>query len=142
MTKEEALRILDTIPTKGDEVDALEMAIEALEQKVDVSTNTPTKTDYISRQAAIDALEEYLDRLQIVNWQENPGVPYKVHGLNWAVNTIRELPSAQPEIVRCKDCKHHWIHRCMDSVPKEICELDQLFYDANVDFCSLAERRE
>lgn len=35
MTKEEALRILDWIPTKGDEVDALEMAIEALqEQKV------------------------------------------------------------------------------------------------------------
>jgi len=32
MTKEEALRILDTIPTIGDQVDALEMAIEALEQ--------------------------------------------------------------------------------------------------------------
>ena len=30
MTKEEALRILDWIPTKGEEVDALEMAIEAL----------------------------------------------------------------------------------------------------------------
>lgn len=30
MTKEEALEILDWIPTKGDEVDALEMAIEAL----------------------------------------------------------------------------------------------------------------
>ena len=39
MTKEEALRILDTIPTKGDEVDALEMAIEALE-------NTPTTKEY------------------------------------------------------------------------------------------------
>lgn len=56
MTKEEALRILDTIPTKGDEVDALEMAIEALEQKVDVSTNTlDIPTDTISRQAAMDA---------------------------------------------------------------------------------------
>ena len=33
MTKEEALKILDWIPTKGDEVDALEMAIEALEKK-------------------------------------------------------------------------------------------------------------
>ena len=48
---------------------------------------------------------------------------------------------AQAEIVRCKDCKHHWIRRCMDSMPIEICELDQTFYDANVDFCSLAERR-
>ena len=30
MTKQEALEILDWIPTKGDEVDAMEMAIEAL----------------------------------------------------------------------------------------------------------------
>ena len=32
MTKNEALQILDTIPTIGEHVDALEMAIEALEQ--------------------------------------------------------------------------------------------------------------
>lgn len=32
MTKEEALGILDTIPTIGEQVDALEMAIEALEK--------------------------------------------------------------------------------------------------------------
>ena len=30
MTREEALQILDTIPTIGEQVDALEMAIEAL----------------------------------------------------------------------------------------------------------------
>lgn len=30
MTKQEAIKILDWIPTKGDEVDAMEMAIEAL----------------------------------------------------------------------------------------------------------------
>lgn len=53
--------------------------------------------DTISRQAAIDAIEEYSDRLQMVNWKENSGVPYKVHALNWCVNTIRELPSAEPE---------------------------------------------
>lgn len=33
MTKEEALEILDTIPTIGEQVDALEMAIKALEQQ-------------------------------------------------------------------------------------------------------------
>lgn len=32
MTKEEALKVLDTIPTIGEQVDALEMAIKALEQ--------------------------------------------------------------------------------------------------------------
>lgn len=31
MTKDEAIQILDTIPTIGEQVDALEIAIEALE---------------------------------------------------------------------------------------------------------------
>lgn len=51
--------------------------------------------DTISRQAAICAIEEYADRLQMVNWEENPGVPYKAHALNWAINTLRDLPSAE-----------------------------------------------
>ena len=67
--------------------------------------------DCISRQAAIDAIEEYADRLQMVNWKENPNVPYKVHSLNWCINTIRDLPSAQPEIVRCWECFYR--RRCM-----------------------------
>ena len=33
MTREEALKVLDTIPTIGEQVDALEMAIKALEQQ-------------------------------------------------------------------------------------------------------------
>lgn len=33
MTREEALKVLDTIPTIGEQVDALEMAIKALERE-------------------------------------------------------------------------------------------------------------
>ena len=33
MTIDEALKVLDTIPTIGEQVDALEMAIEALEKQ-------------------------------------------------------------------------------------------------------------
>lgn len=51
------------------------------------------------------------------------------------------LPSAQPEIIHCRDCKHHWTHSCMDAFPKEICDLGQTFYDSNFDYCSLAKRR-
>ena len=54
-------------------------------------------SDLISKQAAICAIEEYVDRLQMVNWKENPGVPYKAHALNWAINTLRELPSTEPK---------------------------------------------
>ena len=52
-----------------------------------------------------------------------------------------QLPSAQPEIIHCRDCKHHWTFRPMGNMPTETCVLEQTFYDANVDFCSLAERR-
>lgn len=50
MTREEALKVLDTIPTIGEQVDALEMAIKALEQE-------PCE-DAISRQAAIDGIAD------------------------------------------------------------------------------------
>ena len=58
------------------------------------------------------------------------------------INDLEKLPSIQPEIIYCKDCKHHWTHKCMDSMPIERCDLEQTFYDAEHDFCSLAERRE
>lgn len=69
-------------------------------------------TDYIDRQAAICAIEEYADRLQMVNWKENPGVPYKAHALNWVINTLRDLPSAEVEPVKrgrwIYDNQFHW----------------------------------
>ena len=98
--------------------------------------------DLISRQQAIDALEEQLDYLQMLNKDENPKAESKWYGVNWARNTIADLPSIQPEIIYCKNCKHHWTYKSMDSMPIEICDLEQTFYDAEHDFCSLAERRE
>ena len=96
-------------------------------------------SDFISRQAAIEAVEHITSSMSVcVNTDECHGMKRMQRQ---AVIELANLPSAQPEIVRCKECKHHWIHRCMDSMPTEICELDQTFYDANVDFCSLAERR-
>ena len=83
--------------------------------------------DLIDRQAAIDAVEEYAARLQMVNWKENPNVPYKVHSLNWCVNTIRGLPSAQPED-KCGECDawnqyknypRQWWIPCSERLPEE-----------------------
>lgn len=45
MTNEEALEILDTIPTIGEQVDALEMAIEALEQTKWIPVKWHIKTE-------------------------------------------------------------------------------------------------
>ena len=51
--------------------------------------------DLISRQDAIDALEEQLDYLWMLNKNENPTAEGKWYGVNWARNTIADLPSAQ-----------------------------------------------
>ena len=74
-------------------------------------------SDLISRQAAIDAVKEAYENDEMFD-----GYEYR----------LQELPSAQPEIIRCKDCKH-W-----DGV--DTCDvIDAPVWDN--DFCSLAERR-
>ena len=55
------------------------------------------KGDLISRQDAIDALEEQLDYLQMLNKNENPTAEGKWYGVNWARNTISDLPYKQNE---------------------------------------------
>ena len=48
--------------------------------------------DTISRQQAIDDI-----------WTVSPLVPLDHE---WIDRWLKQLPSAQPEIIRCKDCKH------------------------------------
>ena len=85
--------------------------------------------DLISRQAAIDAIEI---------------TPFDDYGdYMRARELIEALPSAQQEIVRCKDCKWYGradkrrFYRGMDCLQKRI---DTIIPDK--DFCSRAERRE
>lgn len=54
-------------------------------------------SDLISRQNAIDALEEQLDYLHKLNKDENPTAESKWYGINWARNTIADMPSAEPQ---------------------------------------------
>ena len=83
--------------------------------------------DLISRQAAVDSLndeyhgmisDESMKIYQIVEW-------------------LNTLPSAQPEIIRCKDCREfrRWIDTDIT-----FCDLTESERDA-LDFCSRAERR-
>lgn len=62
---------------------------------VDILDNERPQGDLISRQDAIDALEEQLDYLRMLNKDENPTAEGKWYGVNWARNTIADLPSAQ-----------------------------------------------
>ena len=64
----------------------------------DTQYNLPIGTDCISRQAAIDAV-----RATLLSWSYMPEWRD-----NKIIEAVEQLPSAQPEIVRCKDCKY-WI---------------------------------
>lgn len=74
MTKQEALEILDTIPTIGEQVDALEMAIEALAKE--------SSEDCISREKVIEQAKR--------NWFGE----YK-----WVAKEIESLVSNLPSVV-------------------------------------------
>lgn len=85
--------------------------------------------DTIYRQAAINVLEE---RLQ-ANGYSNIAL---VSELNRSIGYLMRLPAAEPEIIRCKDCKHR-------DVEKGFCEGRgwpmQLVPDDG--FCDKGERR-
>lgn len=59
--------------------------------------------DLISKMAAIDALMEQFKR--------NPTIAIR------AKLTVEGLPSAQPEIIRCKGCKHKHLENAVWTCP-------------------------
>lgn len=103
--------------------------------------------DLISRQDAIDALDkEYRCTDKSDDWD----------GLKTAMLIIENLPSAQPEIIRCKDCKHWRQQTNYQGAPLSFgfCESDDMWrslygetyevshIDTDDDFyCGYAERR-
>ena len=105
--------------------------------------------DLIGRQAAIDALvgitmfktkHELMQRVN-ASIQDEQGW---LGAVAECLDEIEDLPSAQPEIIRCKDCKYWYagenINYCRkfwddDGEPK-------LYRCTADDFCSRAERKE
>ena len=102
--------------------------------------------DLISRQTIIDGLEFVIEH----------GIEtYGAHSISAEkmLEFVRELPTVQPNIVRCKDCKHWipydwmfsevWQSKNIADYPEDEigCDCSEMAMKAN-DFCSRAERRE
>ena len=121
MTKEEALQILDTIPTIGEQVDALELAIKALEQQ-------PCE-DCISRQAAIDEIEYEFEMINsaldsmTLDFNARERLRQRRGEAIEILNSIQQLPTATPspiigrwiEVIDDTDssgCKKNWHYKC------------------------------
>ena len=82
--------------------------------------------DLISRQAAIDAIEPTIKSIL-------QGNSFKAINV---MDKIRDLPSAEPEIIRCKDCE--WWRQ---GFPYDYCDKHQMVASEDC-FCSWsAERR-
>ena len=102
--------------------------------------------DTIYRQAAIDAVAELASSMSVcISVDECHGMK-RMQGM--AVRALDDLPSAQPEIIRCKDCKHfHYdMPYVIQGVPvlgHEVCDFwgDGCKTSEN-GFCSYAERSE
>ena len=110
------------------------------------------ENDLISRQVAIDALSKAMPSLTTPD-----GCGELDHDIYIAQETviddmriINDLPSAQPEIIRCKDCKyiaeHHYEENGEPPYIKYTCAykagLAKGYQVHEWDFCSRAERRE
>ena len=83
-------------------------------------------SDYISRRAAIEAINIHF------------GFDIEGEYGSAVQEVINSLPSVQPEIIYCKDCKQfrRWIDTDIC-----FCDITEVEMSDN-DFCSKAERRE
>lgn len=87
--------------------------------------------ELISKRQAIDAFNTNLNELVVCGKENAKAVENYLSGV---FDKIRCLPPAQPNIVRCKDCKYYIGHRC--------CAMNVLaIWRENDDFCSEAERK-
>lgn len=78
--------------------------------------------DLIDRQVIVKDLQDL-----IKEWLKYPAMKRQITGIEAALNYVKSIPSAQPTIIQCKDCRY-W------SYCEEVgCKED--------DFCSRAEKR-
>lgn len=85
--------------------------------------------DMIHRQAAIDC--EY--QVKIIN-----DIEYVM--LSEVQMKMRKLPSAQPEIIRCRDCRHWYTGDGYNHEKGAQCELTHMWMSPD-DYCSYGRRK-
>ena len=129
MTKEELidhLKHLEKYTHYSEDAPALREVIEMLE-----CSEVPNSSDTISRQDAIDEWKNdfkgYINALDMLKDDYNGIMEY-----------IDELPSAQPDIILCEDCKY-WER---ESICEGYCHATGLRGVDEDHFCGYAEGRE
>ena len=90
-----------------------------------IGRETRMTNDLISRQAAIDLLKQMRKDGDMIPWEGKD-----------VFARIRKLPSAQPDIIYCGECKH--------MMPNGKCRqfADSTIRPSASDFCSAGERKD
>ena len=126
-------RILDDVlanrPTERDSlIVAVRKAFDALEQAETNCSEIPNNSDILSRQVAIEHWRLIIDATSTDSGY-NMGF---VDGLEFCISHLSTMPSAQPDIILCPNCRYN------DGTA--YCEVHYRDVGAK-DYCSWAERR-
>ena len=110
---------------------------EATKPLEEFECNKNMGDDNISRKAILEAIDKLTKFVEI--WRSDNSTEI-VLSENDVCNAVKQLPSAQPEIIRCKDCKYgspngKYGCKCYHYILYETHEMK------SEDFCSYAERR-
>lgn len=126
-----ALEICEEVRTNGR--DELEAVLNDLESQPALGTNlAEVGTNCISRRQAIETFKDCA-----VN-----GV-----GIDGIVDALKQLPSAQPEIIRCTECKHYreYDSKYVENAVVVQCMADRYPISETIPdgwFCAGAERKD
>lgn len=101
--------------------------------------------DLISRAETIELKPEFLNPNVNRETKEQTAIDrayargWNSCNTHWIKEIIEDLPSAQPEIIRCGECKHCYIDG--ENVRFNVCELNHNKAQSDDWFCADAERR-
>ena len=147
MTREEAIEwIKSHHDTQMDckDSEAMRMTIEALKAE-------PCE-DVVSREAVLDEIYDSIKKCEkalasgIFNEKERFGIECEMKSLRYSLDVFENLPSVQPEIIRCRDCKFAHITndrkycKLCDMFTDDYGQLIEMYFDSNF-YCGYAERR-
>lgn len=97
--------------------------------------------ELIDRRVAIDALRKYIVDNGMYDMDEN--VQGFNDGISCAISELSGVPSAQPEIIRCKDCKWaDWYVSAANGEQYAYCMETGVAGRTADDFCSYGERED
>ena len=93
--------------------------------------------DAVSRRRLLSDLKELT-----AAWGNYPVMAEQIKGVETAIGYVETIPSAQSEIIRCRDCKHYYY--ADNRIPQEqryVCDLDGDRWKPD-DYCSFAKQKE